>query len=207
MTMIKLVFKQLHSLHFGVLPLVMLSALSVRTFMSSRGVMLSGLCVAFLPYFTQIRHAAERIEGVSEEKYIFSRYLMYLLLITVGMFYLKGLTYLGSVLYPGYAASPITHELFLLTYVCDLAFISILMPLTFVLEGRQNLMTAAVLCNIEIGFMAFAAKALLLLGPAFVLGEQWGLYVLAVMLPLLSMGAVAAGGREKRQTLRAEKSR
>lgn len=208
MTMIKLVGKQFRSLHFGILPLVMLTALTVRTFMSSGAVMLSGLCVVFLPYFTQIRKTTALDDTISEEKYIFSRYLMYLLLITAGMLYLKGVTYLGSALYAGYTASPIAHDLFLLTYLCDLAFISVLLPLTFALGSQQKLMTAAVLSNIAIGFMVLAAKLLTLAGPDFILRDQWGLYVLAVMLPLLSLGAVAAGGvREKKQALRTENSR
>ena len=198
MTMVKCVVKQLSSLRFGILPLVMLVALTVRTFMSSGAVMLSGLCMAFLPFFTQIKTATCLEEDVTEEKYLISRYVMFLLVMSVGMVYLKGVTFLGSMVYAGYTASPIAHELFLLTYVCNLAFISIMVPLTFALNRRQNLMSAAVLANVEIGFMVFAAKVLPLLGSDFVLSDQWGVYLLAVMLPLLSLGAVAAGGIRER---------
>ncbi len=206
--MIKMVGQQLRTLRFGLLPCVMLVGLTVRTFMSSGAIMLSGLCVAFLPFFAQIKKTVCFAEDVAEEKALVSRYLMYMVLITVGMLYLKGVTYLGSLWYPVYTASPITHELFLLTYVCDLAFISILVPLTSSLQSRQQLMTAAVLANIEIGFMCFASKVLTLLGSSFVLSDQWGLYVLAIMLPLLSLGAVMVGGRQaKKEKLTPENSR
>ena len=203
MTIIKMVGQQLRTLHFGLLPCVMLVGLTVRTFMSSGSIMLSGLCVAFLPFFAQIKRTVCFAEDVTEEKALLSRYLMYMVLITAGMLYLKGVTYLGSLWYPAYTASPLTHELFLLTYVCDLAFISILVPLTISLQSRQQLMTAAVLANIEIGFMCFASKVLTLLGTNFVLSDQWGLYVLAVMLPLLALGAVMFGSRQtkKEQTV------
>ena len=206
--MIKMVGQQLRTLHFGLLPCVMLVGLTVRTFMSSGSIMLSGLCVAFLPFFAQVKRTVCFAEDVAEEKALLSRYLMYMVLITVGMLYLKGVTYLGSLWYPAYTASPLIHELFLLTYVCDLAFISILVPLSASLQSRQQLMTAAVLANIEIGFMCFASKVLILLGSSFVLADQWGLYVLAIMLPMLSLGAVLFGGRQaKKEKLAPENSR
>ncbi len=200
MTMLKMVGQQLRTLRLGWLAVIMLIALTVRTFMSSGSVMLSGLCVAFLPFFTQIKSNVCFAQEVPEEKALLSRYLMYMVLITAGMLYLKGVTYLGSVWYPAYTASPLIHELFLLTFVCDVAFISILVPLTFALKSQQQLMTAAILANIEIGFMCFASKMLALLGSSFVLADQWGLYALAVMLPMLSLGAVMLGGRQTKKT-------
>lgn len=50
--MMSLVKKQFATLRFGALPLVMLVFLTVRTFTSGNGLMLAGICVGFLPFFT-----------------------------------------------------------------------------------------------------------------------------------------------------------
>lgn len=195
MSMMKLVGKQIKSLRFGLLPCVMLIVLTTKTFMSSGAVMLSGLCMAFLPYLSQVKAITCFEEEVADEKYLFSRYIMYLFFMIGGMFYLKGVTYLGSIFYPGYVESALADEFFLLTCLCNLVFISILVPLTYALNSRQNMLTAIILANVEIGFMFFAQKVLVILGDGFVLADQWGIYLLAVMLPFFAMAAILMGSQ------------
>lgn len=193
--------KKFRSLRFGPLPCVMFLFMTVRTFLSGNAIMLSGLCVACLPFFAQLRNTSCKEPDVSEHKEIFSLYLFNLLLLTIGMLYLRGLTFFGSLFYTGYEASPILHELFLLTFLCDLAFISIITPLTYTLPQQQRTILAILLINLEIGFMVFANKMLLLSPSSFVLEQQWGLYLLAVILPVLSLGSVCMSKKRKQRTV------
>lgn len=114
---------------------------------------------------------------------------MNLIFIAVGMLYLRGITWLGSIFYAGYTASPVLRELFLLTYLCDIAFISITVPLTFALQQNQRTVLAVSLANLEIAFMIFANKALLLLGNTFMLEQSWLLYGLTILLPVMSLSS------------------
>lgn len=207
MSMVKLVGRQIKSLRFRLFPCVMVALLTVRTFLSSEAVMVSGLCMAFLPYLSQITSVTCFEDDIKEEKYLFSRYIMHLLLMMGGMVYLKGVTYLGSVFYAGYVESPLADDFFLLTFLCNLVFISVLVPLLYTLNSKQSMLTAVILANVEIGFMFFAGKVLRLLGEGFVLTDQWGIYVLAVMLPFFALTSIliSSRGKVKAQELSIEK--
>lgn len=180
--------KKFRSLRFGPLPCVMLLLITVRTLLSGSSILLSGLCAAILPFFVQISNTPPREPNVSEWKEILSIYLLNLLLLIIGMLYLRGLTFLGSTFLVNYEPSPILNELFLLTFLCDLAFISIVVPLTYALPQQQRMILAILLINLEIGFMVFANKMLILSQDSFVLTQQWGLYLLAIILPVISLG-------------------
>lgn len=190
MELLTLTGKKLRSMRLGVVPCVMLVLMTARTLLAGDAMAVSGLCAAFLPFFAQLRSTTCAEDEVTEEQEIFSTYLLNLFLVTVGMVYLRGLTFLGSTFYAGYEASPILEELCLLTYVCDLAFISITTPLTYALPQGQRTILAVLLANVEIGFMLLANKLLLLADGSFVLSQQWGLYVLIAILPTISLGFV-----------------
>lgn len=196
MELLKLTGKKLRGIRLGVVPCVMLLLMTVRTLLAGDAIAVSGLCAAFLPFFAQLRTTTCAEDEVSEEQEIFSIYLLNLSLMTAGMIYLRGLTFLGSTFYAGYQASPILEELFLLTYVCDLAFISIT-TLTYALPQSQRTILAVLLANVEIGFMLLANKLLLLADGSFVLSQQWGLYLLIALLPTMSLGFVHVQNKRK----------
>ena len=54
---LKLTGKKIKGLRFGLLPIVMLLLMTFRTLTDGNAVMLTGLCVAFLPFFAQIGRA------------------------------------------------------------------------------------------------------------------------------------------------------
>lgn len=107
--------KKFRSLRFGPLPCVMFLFMTVRTFLSGNAIMLSGLCVACLPFFAQLRNTSCKEPDVSEHKEIFSLYLFNLLLLTIGMLYLRGLTFLGSLFMP--AMRPVQFTRIIFTHI------------------------------------------------------------------------------------------
>ncbi|MBQ5702334.1 MAG: hypothetical protein IIV70_01960 [Peptococcaceae bacterium] len=185
---LKLTGKKIKGLRFGILPIVMFLLMTFRTLTDGNAVMLTGLCVAFLPFFAQVRSDAVVGETYTKKQDIFSSYFLFMLFITVGMLYLKGLTLLGEAYVPGYEASSVIKSMFLLTYVCDVAFVSVMVPFTCELDNMQKLMLGILLANLEIGFMVFANKVLTLLGDSFVLHEQWGIYFIVVTIVAVSQG-------------------
>lgn len=189
MELLKMTGKKISNLRFGLVPCIMFILMTLRTFISGNGVMISGLCVAFLPFFAQLRSTVCTEECGRKENELLSIFLMNLIFIAVGMLYLRGITWLGSIFYAGYTASPVLRELFLLTYLCDIAFISITVPLTFALQQSQRTVLAVSLANLEIAFMLFANKALLLLGNIFMLEQSWLLYGLTILLPVISLSS------------------
>lgn len=188
MELLKLTGKKITNLRFGLIPCIMFILITLRTFISGSSIMLSGLCVAFLPFFVQLRSTVCDEETIRVETELLSIFLMNLIFVVVGMLYLRGITWLGSIFYTGYTASPILRQLFLLTYVCDIAFISITVPLTFALQQNQRTVLALSLINLELAFMIFANKALLLPGNPFISEQPWLLYGLTILLPVLSLG-------------------
>ena len=190
METLKLAGKKIRAIRFGIVPAIMFLLITVRTLTAGNAVMLTGLCVAFLPFFAQARTITCADEQYTETQEIFSSYLVYLFFITVGMLYLKGLTLVAVEYVSAYEPSTIQRELFLLTYVCDVSFVSILVPFTCALSSTQRLTLGVLLCNLEIGFMVFAEKVLRLLGDTFVLHDQWGIYFIAVAIVLVSFGVV-----------------
>ncbi len=190
METLKLAGRKIKAIRFGIVPIIMFLLMTVRTLTVGNAVMITGLCVAFLPFFAQARTAICVDEQYTETQEIFSNYLVYLFFVTVGMLYLKGLTLLAVEYVPGYVLSPIHRELFLLTYICDVSFVSVLVPFTCALSTTQRLTLGVLLCNLEIGFMVFAEKVLRLLGNSFVLHDQWGVYFIAVAIVMVSLGVV-----------------
>ena len=195
MPTIKLTWKKLKAIHFGLIPIIMFIVMTARTLTAGDGVLLTGLCVALLPFFATARSASCVDETNTEVQDIFSNYLLYLIFVTVGMLYLKGLTLVAAEYVPGYVPSPIQREHFLLTYVCDISFISILVPFTCALSSTQRLTLGTLLANLEIGFMVFANKVLLLLGDSFVLHSMWGIYFIAAAIVIVSFGVVFVNRR------------
>ena len=195
MPTIKLTWKKLKAIHFGLIPIIMFIVMTARTLTAGDGVMITGLCVALLPFFATARSASCVDETNTEVQDIFSNYLLYLIFVTVGMLYLKGLTLVAAEYVPGYVPSPIQREHFLLTYVCDISFISILVPFTCALSSTQRLTLGTLLANLEIGFMVFANKVLLLLGDSFVLHSMWGIYFIAAAIVIVSFGVVFVNRR------------
>ena len=130
MPTLKLTWKKLKAVRFGLIPIIMFIVMTARTLTAGDGVMLTGLCVALLPFFATARSATCADDSNTEVQDIFSNYLLYLIFVTMGMLYLKGLTLIAAEYVPGYVPSPTQREHFLLTYVCDISFISILVPFT-----------------------------------------------------------------------------
>lgn len=186
MEILKLTAKKIKMLRPGPLPVVMFILMTWRTLTDGNAVMLSGLCVAFLPFFIQVRGATCADESYTEKQEIFSNYLLYLIFVTVGMLYLKTLTLLGAAYVPSYKVSIVMREMFFLSYICDVAFVSVMVPFTCALSSMQKLTLGVLLCNLEIGFMVFANKVLTLLGSSFVLYSQWGIYLIVVIVLLVS---------------------
>lgn len=175
------------NLRFGIFPLVMITFATVRTLFSGNAVMLTGLCMAFLPFFSQQRTTTCFAIEVSEEKEMFSTYLMDYILMFVGLGYLYGLTLIGQHFVPGYETNPLLLETFLLVLLCNLVFINILVPLTYALDNLQRLTVGVLLCIVEIAFMRFAMFALHTMGDAFVLTEQVWLYALIILIPMTTV--------------------
>ena len=201
MNMVQLVGKQFQTLRLNPMLCIMTILITVRTFLSGNAIMLTGLCVAFLPFFSQTQNLTCLEEDVDADKEIFSRYLMSYLIMTLGMFYLKIVTMLGATFYASYAENPLLRETFLLTYICNLVFISVVVPLVYTLSTMQRFMIGIVLCLAEIGFMVFAKNALTIMGSSFVLTEQWGLYLLMAMIPLNALLFVKMDTKKSKKCL------
>ena len=175
------------NLKFGIFPCVMLLFATVRTLFSGEAIMLTGLCMAFLPFFSQQKNTTCFAIDVSEEKEMLSTYLMDYILMFVGLGYLYVLTIIGQNYIPGYVVNDMLVETFLLVLLCNLVFINILVPLTYALDSLQRLTVGALLCIVEMAFMHFAMFALHMMGDAFVLTEQVWLYVLMFIIPMTTV--------------------
>ena len=194
MRMFHLLIGQFMSLRMNLMAGIMLVLVTVRTFMSGDAIALTGLCMAFLPFFSQTKHVTCFAADVTEERELFSRYIMSYLLMIVGLFYLKGITTLGACWFPGYVENPLLRETFALVIVCNLCFISILVPLTYSLNLMQRFLTGGMLALIEIAFMSFAKYALTVMDGSFSLLGHWGLYALIVMIPMTELLSVKLNG-------------
>ncbi|MBQ2004406.1 MAG: hypothetical protein II239_05305 [Peptococcaceae bacterium] len=175
------------NLKFGIFPCIMLLFATVRTLFSGEAIMLTGLCMAFLPFFSQQKNTTCFAIDVSEEKEMLSTYLMDYILMFVGLGYLYLLTIIGQKYIPGYVVNDMLLETFLLVLLCNLVFINILVPLTYALDSLQRLTVGALLCIVEMAFMHFAMFALHTMGDAFVLTEQVWLYVLMLIIPMTTV--------------------
>jgi len=175
------------NLRFGIIPCVMITFATVRTLMSGNAVMFTGLCMAFLPFFSQQSNTTCFAIDVSEEKEMLSTYLMDYILMFIGLGYLYGLTEIGQRFVPGYEVNPMLLETFLLVLLCNLVFINILVPLTYALDSLQRLTVGILLCIVEMAFMKFAMFALAFMGDAFVLTAQPWLYILMVIIPMTTV--------------------
>lgn len=172
------------NLKFGIFPCVMLIFATVRTLLSGEAIMFTGLCMAFLPFFSQQKNTTCFAIEVSEEKEMLSTYLMDYILMFAGLGYLYGVTTIGQHFVPGYVENTMLTETFLLVLLCNLVFINILVPLTYALDSLQRLTVGVLLCLVEMAFMNFSMFALRMMGDAFVLTDQIWLYVLMVMITM-----------------------
>ena len=117
MPTLKLTWRKLKAVRFGLIPIIMFVLMTARTLTAGDGVMITGLCAALMPFFATARSATCNDGTFNEVQDIFSNYLLYLIFVTIGMLYLKGLTLIAAEYVPGYIPSPIQREHFLLTYV------------------------------------------------------------------------------------------
>ena len=81
MELLKMTGKKISNLRFGLVPCIMFILMTLRTFISGNGVMISGLCVAFLPFFAQLRSTVCTEECGRKENELFSIFLMNLIFI------------------------------------------------------------------------------------------------------------------------------
>ena len=179
-----LLYGRFINLRFGVVPCIMFLFATVRTLFSGEAIMFTGLCMAFLPFFSQQSNTTCFAIEVSEEKEMLSTYLMDYILMCIGLGYLYLLTLIGQRFIPGYVVNDMLVETFLLVLLCNLVFINILVPLTYALDSLQRLTVGILLCIVEMSFMNFAMFALHTMGSVFVLTEQVWLYALIVIIPM-----------------------
>ena len=206
MTIIKLAFRKLTSIRLGILPLIMLAFMTVRTVMGGDSLMLSGLCVAFIPYFARVKSATCADGQYSEKEEVFSDYLMHVLAVTIGMLYLKALSVLATAYNPYYVPSDLMREMFWLTWICNLAFISITAPVVCALNQSQRMTMAILLANMEIAAMVLIHNLIIMSKGTFVLENQWGIALLAVVLPAMSLMTLGMKDRkEKREAKKVNK--
>ncbi len=182
-----LLYGRFMNLKFGIFPCIMLLFATIRTLFSGEAIMLTGLCMAFLPFFSQQSNTTCFAIDVSEEKEMLSTYLMDYILMFCGLGYLYLLTLIGERFIPGYVVNDLLTETFLLVLLCNLVFINILVPLTYALDSLQRLTVGILLCIVEMAFINFAMFALHMMGDAFVLTEQVWLYVLMLIIPMTTV--------------------
>jgi len=204
MTIIKLALRKLVSIRLGILPLVMLLFMTARTVMGGDSIMLSGLCVAFIPYFARVRSATCADGQFTEREEVFSDYLMNVLAVTIGMLYLKGLSMLAAAYNPYYIPSDLMNEMFWLTWICNLGFISLTAPVVCALNQSQRLSMAILLANLEIGAMVLIHNLIIMSNGAFVLEEQWGIALVAAILPAMSLITIAVKDRKEKREAKKE---
>jgi len=183
MSILHLLYGRFINLKFGFVPIAIFIFASVRTLLSGNAIMFTGLTMAFLPFFSQQKNLTCFAVEVTEEKEMFSLYLMYYIITFTGLGYLYGLTLLGQNYIPNYQVNELLLETFLLVILCDLAFINILVPLLYALDTMQSFTIACLLVVLEFAFMKYALFTLNMLGPSFCLAEQTWLYVLMIVIP------------------------
>lgn len=202
MNILKLTFKKLVTIRLGLLPLIMLIFMTIRTVMGGDALMISGLCVAFIPFFATVRRATEIAPHSSEREEVFSDYFMQFIACTIGLVYLKLLTELSAAYNPHYIPSDFTREMFWFSWICNYAFVSITVPVTYALNRSQRMTMAILLANIEIGFMVLLHSFLEMSNGAFVLEQQYGIALLALLMPIYGLGTI---GMKYRKSKKAQK--
>ena len=177
----KIFFEKLFSMRAGLIPVIMFCIMTYRTFTSGYGVIITGLCAAFLPFFIKIKDTRE-YEGASKAMLTCVDYSIYLMLFLIGFLYLKCLSIAGELYYPAYVVNPYIKEAFRLTYLCDIIFVSLIVPLGGSLPKNERMLMGIMLANIEIVFMFFANHMLVLAGDRFNLFSTPLYYALPAMM-------------------------
>lgn len=195
---LKLTFQKLSSIRLGVMPSIMLLFMTIRTLLGGDAIMLSGLCVSFIPFFATVKVTGQQTEGITEREAICSDYWMQFIACTIGLLYLKGLTIIGSLYNPYYVPSDYTQEMFWFCWICNYGFMSITVPVAYALNQGQRLTMAILLANIEIAAMVLIHNFLVLCNGAFVLENQWGIAVLAALMPVFGIGTVCLKDRKEK---------
>ena len=67
---LKLTFQKLSSIRLGVMPSIMLLFMTIRTLLGGDAIMLSGLCVSFIPFFATVKVTGQQTEGITEREAI-----------------------------------------------------------------------------------------------------------------------------------------
>ena len=177
---------KLKSFRLTPFPIIMLTLITIRTFASGNSVLLTGLCVGFLPFFSQFQTTTCLAEDVSEEKDMLICYLLHYLIVIIGLAYLYFLTYLGSHFYPNYVINPLLKETFWLAATCNMVFVNLVVPLTFSSNQLQRLMVAITSVLAEIGFMYLMTMLLKAAGSNFILPLP-GIIIFIVILSITTL--------------------
>lgn len=180
---LKLLKYKLKSFQLTAFPIIMIILMTVRTFVSGNSVILTGLCVGFLPFFSQFQTTTCLAEDVSEEKDMLVCYLLHCLIVVLGLAYLYLLTYLGSHFYSDYIHNPLIKETFWLTATCNMVFVNLVVPLTFTAPALQRLMVAITSVLAEFGFMYLTITLLQLSAGQFTLP----IFSLIIFIVILSV--------------------
>lgn len=157
MNMAQLVRRQFQIFKPNTFMFIMVPLIILRTFLSGNAIYMTGICAAFLPFFSQARRVTcVEDADISEEREVISKYIFSLLLVFIGLFSLYGITLLGSRFYPGYVENPYLQDTFLLVTLVDVVFVSIVLPTTYVMRFLQKLMVAGGLFLAAAGVMLSA---------------------------------------------------
>lgn len=170
-------------------PCIMLTLITIRTFISGEALLLTGLCVGFLPFFSQFKTTTCLAEDVSEEKDMLICYLLHCLIVIIGLAYLYLLTYLGSHFYSGYIPNPLLKETFWLAATCNMVFVNLVVPLTFAANQLQRLMVAITSVLAEINFMYLTTTLLKATSGSFTL-PLFGIIIFIIILSITTLGFI-----------------
>lgn len=187
MNVFQLTLQQFKNFKPNIMVYIMIPLIAIRSFISGNELFLTGLCMAFLPFFSQTRSLTCSEEDVSEHKDMLSRYLMSYILMSFGLICLKVITNLGKTYCPIYTVNPFEHECFMMLFLCNIFFISIVVPTTFSLTMIQRYMVGLIVCMGEIGVMLMIRYLLVVLGLDFSPSSSPFYWLLMITFPTLSL--------------------
>lgn len=187
MNVFRLTLQQFKNFRPNVMVYIMVPLIILRSFISGNELFFTGLCMAWLPFFSQTKNLTCSEEDISEHKDMLSRYLMSYIIMSFGLLVLKGITTLGHMFCPIYTVNPYEHECFMMLFLCNLFFISIVVPTTFSLSTIQRFMLGLMVVLAEFGFMFMLRYILLTMGTSFSPSGNFLYWMLVVDFPLLSL--------------------
>lgn len=187
MNIFQLTLQQFKNFRPNIMVYIMVPLITLRSFVSGNELFFTGLCLAWLPFFSQTKDLTCSAEDVNEHQDMMSRYLMSYIIMSVGLLVLKLITTLGRAYCPFYTANPYEHECFMMLFLCNLFFISIVVPTTFSLSTIQRLMLGLIVVLAEFGFMFMLRYLLITLGTDFSPSGNILYWMLVIDFPLLSL--------------------